>query len=102
MTALQTRLYKQYNAMDALVSQLTNTSSGLMSQLDSLPGLVKNPADSHPADSFLMKKSTVGLKAPTKPADSLNIETTVHEGLQNESDGGDESVQTSERVVSSV
>ncbi len=41
MTALQTRLYKQYNAMDALVSQLTNTSSGLMSQLDSLPGLVK-------------------------------------------------------------
>ena len=41
MTALQTRLYKQYNAMDALVSQLTTTSDSLASQLDSLPGLVK-------------------------------------------------------------
>ncbi|MEK1942194.1 MAG: flagellar filament capping protein FliD, partial [Pseudomonas sp.] len=41
MTALQTRLYKQYNAMDALVSQLSTTSDSLASQLDSLPGLVK-------------------------------------------------------------
>ncbi len=41
MTALQTRLYKQYNAMDALVSQLSTTSDSLSSQLDSLPGLVK-------------------------------------------------------------
>ncbi|GLK89451.1 flagellar filament capping protein FliD [Pseudomonas turukhanskensis] len=41
MTALQTRLYKQYNAMDALVSQLTSTSSSLTAGLDSLPGLVK-------------------------------------------------------------
>lgn len=41
MTALQARLYKQYNAMDALVSQLSTTSSSLASQLDSLPGLVK-------------------------------------------------------------
>jgi flagellar hook-associated protein 2 len=41
MTALQARLYKQYNAMDALVSQLSTTSNSLTSQLDSLPGLVK-------------------------------------------------------------
>lgn len=41
MTALQARLYKQYNAMDALVSQLSTTSDSLASQLDSLPGLVK-------------------------------------------------------------
>ncbi len=37
MTALQTRLYKQYNAMDALVSQLTTTSDSLTQQLASLP-----------------------------------------------------------------
>ena len=37
MTALQARLYKQYNAMDALVSQLTTTSTSLASQLASLP-----------------------------------------------------------------
>jgi flagellar hook-associated protein 2 len=41
MTALQERLYKQYNAMDALVSSLSTTSDSLASQLDSLPGLVK-------------------------------------------------------------
>mgnify|MGYP001119769538 CR=1 FL=1 len=41
MTALQARLYKQYNAMDALVSQLSTTADSLSSQLDSLPGLVK-------------------------------------------------------------
>lgn len=37
MTALQTRLYKQFNAMDALVSQLTQTTNSLTSQLASLP-----------------------------------------------------------------
>ncbi|MGY4532425.1 flagellar hook-associated protein 2 [Pseudomonas sp. TE3786] len=37
MTALQTRLYKQYNAMDALVSQLKTTSDSLTSSLASLP-----------------------------------------------------------------
>jgi flagellar hook-associated protein 2 len=41
MTALQTRLYKQYNAMDALVSQLSSTADSLTASLDSLPGLVK-------------------------------------------------------------
>jgi hypothetical protein len=48
------------------------------------------------------EKAQVRHKAPAKLADSLNIETAVHEGLQNESDVGDESVQTSERLVSSV
>ncbi|WEJ70692.1 MULTISPECIES: flagellar filament capping protein FliD [unclassified Pseudomonas] len=37
MTALQERLYKQFNAMDALVSQLTQTTNSLTSQLASLP-----------------------------------------------------------------
>ncbi len=40
MTALQTRLYKQYNAMDSLLSQLTTTSDSLKSQLENLPGFV--------------------------------------------------------------
>lgn len=38
---LQTRLYSQFNAMDSLVAQLTNTSSWLSSALESLPGVVK-------------------------------------------------------------
>jgi flagellar hook-associated protein 2 len=37
MTALQERLYKQYNAMDSLVSSLTTTSDSLTQQLASLP-----------------------------------------------------------------
>jgi flagellar hook-associated protein 2 len=37
MASLQERLYKQFNAMDTLVSQLSNTSSSLAASLDSLP-----------------------------------------------------------------
>lgn len=37
---LQTRLYSQFNAMDSLVAQLTQTSSWLTSSLDNLPGFV--------------------------------------------------------------
>lgn len=37
MTSLQERLYKQFNAMDTLVSQLSNTSSSLAASLSSLP-----------------------------------------------------------------
>jgi len=38
---LQTRLYSQFNAMDSLVAQLTNTSSWLSGALDNLPGVVR-------------------------------------------------------------
>lgn len=41
VAAIQARLYKQYNAMDSLVGQLTRTSDSLASALDSLPGVVK-------------------------------------------------------------
>ncbi|WP_324733918.1 flagellar filament capping protein FliD [Pseudomonas paeninsulae] len=37
---LQARLYSQFNAMDSLVAQLTQTSDWLTSSLDSLPGFV--------------------------------------------------------------
>ncbi|RTE66863.1 flagellar hook protein FliD [Amphritea opalescens] len=37
---LETRLYKQFNAMDLLVAQLNSTGSWLTSALDSLPGVV--------------------------------------------------------------
>lgn len=37
ITSLQERLYKQYNTMDSLVSQLTQTTTSLTSQLASLP-----------------------------------------------------------------
>ncbi|HKM36422.1 MAG TPA: flagellar filament capping protein FliD [Thiopseudomonas sp.] len=38
---LEGRLFAQFNAMDMLVSQLNSTSSFLTSQLDNLPGVVK-------------------------------------------------------------
>ena len=38
---LESRLFAQFNAMDALVSQMSSTSSFLTAQLDSLPGVVK-------------------------------------------------------------
>ncbi|MCY1274019.1 B-type flagellar hook-associated protein 2 [compost metagenome] len=40
MTALSERLYKQFNAMDALVGQLKNTSDSLTSLFDNMPGFV--------------------------------------------------------------
>ncbi|WP_263139227.1 flagellar filament capping protein FliD [Pseudomonas sp. RIT-PI-AD] len=42
MTALSTRLYAQYTAMDSLISKLNTTSSSLASTLASLPGVVKS------------------------------------------------------------
>ncbi|SFT79793.1 flagellar filament capping protein FliD [Pseudomonas marincola] len=39
--SLQERLYKQFNAMDALVSQLSQTSDRLTQSLEALPGIVK-------------------------------------------------------------
>lgn len=41
MTALENRLYSQFNAMDLLVGQLNSTGSYLSAQLASLPGVVK-------------------------------------------------------------
>ncbi|WP_350224383.1 flagellar filament capping protein FliD [Halopseudomonas bauzanensis] len=41
LTKLESRLLAQFNAMDALVSQMSSTSSFLTAQLDSLPGVVK-------------------------------------------------------------
>lgn len=41
LTKLESRLFAQFNAMDALVSQMSSTSSFLTAQLDSLPGVVK-------------------------------------------------------------
>ena len=41
LNKMETRLFAQFNAMDALVSQMSSTSSFLTSQLDSLPGVVK-------------------------------------------------------------
>ena len=38
---LQTRLFAQFNAMDSLVAQLTQTSERLTQSLASLPGIVK-------------------------------------------------------------
>lgn len=38
---MQTRLYSQFNAMDSLVAQLSNTSSWLTSALENLPGVVR-------------------------------------------------------------
>ncbi len=37
ITSLQERLYKQFNAMDLLVGQLSNTSSSLLASLENLP-----------------------------------------------------------------
>ncbi|MCF6783150.1 flagellar filament capping protein FliD [Stutzerimonas stutzeri] len=39
--SMTARLYSQFNAMDTMVAQLTNTSSWLESTLSSLPGVVK-------------------------------------------------------------
>lgn len=38
---LEARLFSQFNAMDALVGQLSNTSNFLVGALDSLPGVVR-------------------------------------------------------------
>ncbi|MNG17076.1 hypothetical protein D3C84_1010340 [compost metagenome] len=40
ITQLQERLYKQFNAMDSLVGQLTQTSDRLVQALANLPGVV--------------------------------------------------------------
>lgn len=37
IASLQERLYKQFNAMDTLVGQLTNTSNSLLASLENLP-----------------------------------------------------------------
>ena len=37
ITSLQDRLYKQFNAMDLLVGQLSNTSSSLIASVENLP-----------------------------------------------------------------
>ena len=42
MTSLSDRLYKQFNAMDALVGQLKSTSDSLTSLFDNMPGVVGN------------------------------------------------------------
>ncbi|RYJ63605.1 flagellar filament capping protein FliD [Pseudomonas songnenensis] len=42
ITSLQERLYKQFNAMDLLVGQLSNTSSSLLASLDNLPWAANN------------------------------------------------------------
>ncbi len=40
--SLQERLYKQFNAMDLLVGQLSNTSSSLLASLENLPWAASN------------------------------------------------------------
>lgn len=42
LTSLQERLYKQFNAMDLLVGQLSNTSSSLLASLENLPWAANN------------------------------------------------------------
>jgi len=42
MTALEERLYTQFNAMDLLVAQLNSTGDYLTTQLDNLPGVVSS------------------------------------------------------------
>lgn len=42
ITALQDRLYKQFNAMDALVGRMANTSSSLLASLENLPWAASN------------------------------------------------------------
>ncbi|MDX2351357.1 flagellar filament capping protein FliD [Stutzerimonas xanthomarina] len=42
IASLQERLYKQFNAMDLLVGQLSNTSSSLLASLDNLPWAANN------------------------------------------------------------
>lgn len=38
---IEARLFKQFNAMDALVGQLNNTSASLLQSLENLPGFVR-------------------------------------------------------------
>lgn len=42
ITSLQERLYNQFNAMDLLVGQLSNTSSSLLASLENLPWAASN------------------------------------------------------------
>lgn len=42
MTSLQERLYKQFNAMDALVGKMASTSSSLLASLENLPWAANN------------------------------------------------------------
>ncbi|MCI0916369.1 flagellar filament capping protein FliD [Pseudomonas stutzeri] len=42
ITSLQERLYKQFNAMDLLVGQLSNTSNSLIASLENLPWAANN------------------------------------------------------------
>lgn len=42
VASLQERLYKQFNAMDRLVGQLSNTSSSLLASLENLPWAASN------------------------------------------------------------
>ncbi len=42
LASLQERLYKQFNAMDLLVGQLSNTSSSLLASLENLPWAANN------------------------------------------------------------
>ncbi|MDA8621187.1 flagellar filament capping protein FliD [Psychrosphaera sp.] len=42
MTALENRLFSQFNAMDLLVGQLNSTGSYLAAQLENLPGVVRD------------------------------------------------------------
>lgn len=42
ISSLQERLYKQFNAMDLLVGQLSNTSSSLLASLENLPWAANN------------------------------------------------------------
>lgn len=42
VTSLQERLFKQFNAMDLLVGQLSNTSSSLLASLENLPWAANN------------------------------------------------------------
>jgi flagellar hook-associated protein 2 len=42
MTSMTERLYKQFNAMDALVGQLKSTSDSLTSLFDNMPGFVSS------------------------------------------------------------
>jgi len=38
MAALEARYFRQFNAMDSLLGQITSTGNMLQSQLDALPG----------------------------------------------------------------
>lgn len=42
MELLQTRLFKQFNAMDLIVGQLNQQSGSIISGLNSLPGVVRS------------------------------------------------------------